>query len=169
MEMNEVWLVTSAGIQCGATRLPSMIEQPGLSGQLKIFIEQEMTMLKTISAALLASSLIAAPAFAAGAKNTTAPTAQTTQSTADVKAGDKTGAKVGAKADINTSTKSKAMNSNARMGKYHKKHISHLRHHKQHKVTALKTGTHAKIDAKAPVKTSAKVGFKQAQPANKRG
>ena len=168
MEMNAVWLGASGGIQCAGNRLLGMIEQPGLSGQLKIFIEQEMTMLKTISAALLATSLIAVPAFAAGAKNTTTPTAQT-QSTADVKAGDKTGTTTTAKAGATTSTKSKAMNSNARMGKHHKKHISHLRHHKQHKVAALKTGTHAKVQAKAPVKTSAKIGFKQAQPANKRG
>jgi hypothetical protein len=55
------------------------------------------------------------------------------------------------------------------MGKHHKKHISHARYHKQHKVAALKTKTHAKIQAKAPVKTSAKVSFKQAQPASKRG
>jgi hypothetical protein len=36
MEMNGVWHVTSGGIQCAETRLLSMIEQPGLSGQLKI-------------------------------------------------------------------------------------------------------------------------------------
>jgi len=141
-----------------------MIEQPGLSGQLKIFIEQEMTMLKTISAALLATSLIAAPTFAAGAKNTATPTAQT-----------QTKADAGAKADLktsattNTNTKSKALNANAKMRKHPKKHVSHLRYHKQHKVAALKTKTHAKIQAKAPAKSSAKVGFKQAQPVSKRG
>jgi flagellar biosynthesis protein FliP len=128
-----------------------------------------MTMLKTISAALLATSLIAAPAFAAGTKNTMAPTAQTTQSTADAKTGATTSAKTTAKSSVATNTKSKAMNANARMGKHHKKHISHARFHKQHKVAALKTKTHAKIQAKAPVKTSAKVSFKQAQPASKRG
>jgi hypothetical protein len=128
-----------------------------------------MTMLKTISAALLATSLIAAPVFAAGAKNTTTPTAPTTQSTADVKAGDKTGATTNAKVGATTNSKSKALNSNARMGKHHKKHISHLRHSKQHKVATAKAKTHAKIQAKAPVKTSAKVSLKQAVPASKRG
>ena len=54
------------------------------------------------------------------------------------------------------------------LGKHHKKHISHLRRHKQHNVAALKTKTHAKIQAKAPVKTSAKVSLKQA-PVSKRG
>ena len=162
MEMNGVWHLTSGGIQCAGNRLLSMIEQPGHSGLLKI-LEQEMTMLKTISAALLATSLIAAPAFAAGTKSTTAPTAQT-QTKADA------GAKSDVKTSATTDTKSKALNANAKIGKHHKKkHISHLRYHKQHKVAALKTKTHAKIQAKAPVKTSAKVSFKQAQPASKRG
>jgi hypothetical protein len=146
-----------------------MIEQPGLSGQLKIRKSKEMTMLKTISAALLATSLIAAPVFAAGAKNTTTPTAQTTQSAADANGDATTGAKSTLKTTAKTSTKSKALNSNARMGKHHKKHISHLRRHKQHNVAALKTRTHAKIQAKAPVKTGAKVSLKQVQPAGKRG
>ena len=121
-------------------------------------------MLKTISAALLATSLIAAPAFAAGAKNTTTPTAQTTQGAADAT----TSAKTGAKTSTATTTKSKALNANARMGKHHKKHISHLRRHKQHNVASLKNKTHAKIQAKAPVKTGAKVSLKQA-PVSKRG
>jgi hypothetical protein len=123
-----------------------------------------MTMLKTISAALLATSLIAAPAFAAGTKNTATSPVQTTQSNADA-----TGAKTDLKTGAATTTKSKALNANAKMGKRHKKHISHLRHHKQHKVAALKTRSHAKIQAKAPVKSSAKVSFKQAQPSSKRG
>ena len=118
-------------------------------------------MLKTISAALLATSLIAAPAFAAGTKNTATSPVQTTQSQADA---------TGAKTDLKTgaATKSKALNANAKMGKRHKKHISHLRHHKQHKVAALKTRSHAKIQAKAPVKSSAKVSFKQAHTSSKR-
>ena len=113
-------------------------------------------MLKTISAALLATSLIAAPAFAAGTKNI----APATQSQADAATGAATSP---------TTAKSKALNANARMGKHHKKHISHLRRHKQHNVASLKTRTHAKNQAKAPVKSSAKVSFKQAQGASKRG
>ena len=74
-------------------------------------------MLKTISAALLATSLIAAPAFAAGTKNTMAPTAQTTQSTVDAKTDTTTSAKTTAKSSAATNTKSKALNANARMGK----------------------------------------------------
>jgi hypothetical protein len=123
-----------------------------------------MTMLKTISATLLAASLIAAPAFAAGSKSTATSPVQTTQSKADATTGAKSDLKTGA-----ATTKSKALNANAKIGKHHRKHISHLRHHKQHEVAALKTRTHAKIQAKAPVKSSAKVGFKQAQPSTKRG
>jgi len=122
-------------------------------------------MLKTISAVLLATSLIAAPAFAAGTKSTATSPAQTTQSKADATIGAKPDLKTGAA----TTTKSKALNANAKMRKHHKKHISHLRYHKQHKVAALKTRGHAKIQAKAPVKSSAKVSFKQAQPSAKRG
>ena len=121
-------------------------------------------MLKTISAVLLATSLIAAPAFAAGKSVATTP-AQTTQSKADTTIGAKTDMKTGAA----TTTKPKALNANAKMGKRHKKHISHLRQHKQHKVAALKIRSHAKIQAKAPVKSSAKVSLKQAQPSSKRG
>jgi hypothetical protein len=164
MEMNGNCRFTSGGIQCAGNRLHSMIEQPGHSGQLKI-LKQEMTMLKTISAALLATSLIAAPALAAGTKSTATAPAQTTESKADATTGAKTDLKTGAA----TTTKSKPLNANAKMGKRHKKHISHLRHHKQHKVAALKTRSHAKIQAKAPVKSSAKVSFKQAQPSSKRG
>ncbi len=122
-------------------------------------------MLKTISAVLLATSLIAAPAFAAGTKSTATSPAQTTQGKADATIGAKTDLKTGAA----TTTRSKALNANAKMRKHHKKHISHLRSHKPHKVAALKTGSHAKIQAKAPVKSSAKVSFKQAQPSSKRG
>jgi len=53
-------------------------------------------MLKTISAALLATSLIAAPAFAAGTKNTATSPAQTTQSKADATTGATTDLKTGA-------------------------------------------------------------------------
>ena len=122
-------------------------------------------MLKTISAALLATSLIAAPAFAAATKSTATSPAQTTQSKVDATTAAKTDLKTGAA----TNTKSKALNANAKMRKHHKKHISHLRYHKQHKVAAFKSRSHAKIQAKAPVKSGAKVSFKQAQPSSKRG
>ena len=109
-------------------------------------------MLKTISAALLAASMIAAPAFAAG----TGKTAQTstvkseqavngTQADTGVKANAKSGAKTSAKTSAKstdktiakTSAKSRALNANAKMRRHH---------HKSHKMSALKSNeTHAKV------------------------
>jgi hypothetical protein len=152
-------------------------------------------MLKTISAALLAASMIAAPAFAAG----TGKTAQTstvkseqaingTQDNTGVKASAKTTAKAGAKTAAKTSAKSGALNANAKMRRHH---------HKFHKVSALKSKkTHAKIGFNGTVKSKpgntnlskvnlgknkthvskihankahSKVSFKHAAPAIKRG
>ena len=77
-------------------------------------------MLKTISAALLAVSFIAAPALAASTdKTAAAPVNKTTATPAA-----KTTAAPVIKAD---QKKSKALNANARMG--HKQ----VRHHRQHK------------------------------------
>ena len=70
-------------------------------------------MFKTISAALLAVSVLAAPALAAApGKTTTAPVNKTTQAPV-IKA---------------EPVKSKALNANARMGH---KHFRHHRHYKQ--------------------------------------
>ena len=75
-------------------------------------------MLKTISAALLAISVIAAPAFAAdAAKTTPAPVAKTTQAPA-IKA---------------VTAKPAVMNANAKMARHH--HRFH-RHHRFHKHAA---------------------------------
>jgi hypothetical protein len=83
-------------------------------------------MLKTISAALLAVSLVAAPAMAAGSSKTTqAPPAKVAQ--------------VKPKADAQV--KSNALNANAKMGRHHVKHVRHHRAHK--KMSAVKTIKHA--------------------------
>ena len=94
-------------------------------------------MFKTISAALLAVSFIAAPAMAASpAKSTTAPVVKTT--TAPV-----------IKAD---QSKAKVLNANARMGRHHVKHFRHHRHHKH--MGLLKTHAAPKLAVKhiAPAK-----------------
>jgi len=86
-------------------------------------------MLKTISAALLAVSFIAAPALAAPAgKTATAPV---------IKA---------------EPVKSKLLNANARMGRHHHKHFRHHRHHKH--MGLLKTHAAPKLAVKhiAPAK-----------------
>jgi hypothetical protein len=91
-------------------------------------------MLKTISAALLAVSVLAAPAFAAGTvKPTHAPVIKTEQ----VK-----------------HMKPSVLNANAKMGRHHK----HFRHHRFHKrIGALKPHQFAKVTIKH-VTPSAKRG-----------
>jgi hypothetical protein len=101
-------------------------------------------MLKTISAALLAASVIAAPAFAAETTTTTpvikADQSQTKVSTtaakpdaglkANVKASDVKASDV--KADAKVDTKSKAMNANAAVTPDEHKTVRKHRHHHKH-------------------------------------
>jgi hypothetical protein len=93
-------------------------------------------MFKTISAALVAVSVLAAPVLAAApgkvAPNTAlkAPLSQTVQRPV-------------IKAD---SAKSKFLNANAGMGHHHHNHIRHHRHHKH--VGALKTHATPKLAVK---------------------
>jgi|SRR5437899_12858753 hypothetical protein len=126
-------------------------------------------MLKTISAALLAASVIAAPAFAAeaGKTTTTAPVikADQTQTKASntaakpdaaVKADAKTGAvksdaKVGAKADVKADSKAKAMNANAAITPDEHKTVRTHRHH--HKHLSAKKSLKAQPDVTKPVTT----------------
>ena len=89
-------------------------------------------MFKTISAALLAVSVIAAPAMAASSDKTTqAPVAKTAQAPA-------------AKTE---QVKPSALNANAKMGLHHKQ----FRHHRSHKhMSALKTHKVSKVTIKHP-------------------
>ncbi|WP_342740399.1 hypothetical protein [Bradyrhizobium sp. B117] len=122
-------------------------------------------MLKTISAALLAASVIAAPAFAAeaGKTTTTAPVikadqSQTKTSTtaakpdagvkADTKAPD---VKADAKVDTKADTKSKAMNANAAVTPDEHKTVRTHRHH--HKHLSAKKSLKAQPDLTKPVTT----------------
>jgi len=103
-------------------------------------------MLKTISAALLAASVIAAPALAAGSgKSTEAP--KTTQAPA---AADKA-----AQVKPTAQVKPNALNANAKMGRHHVKQIRHHRGHK--KMSAIKTHRVSKAT------------IKHVAPATKRG
>ena len=83
-------------------------------------------MLKTLSAALLAVSVLAAPAFAAS---------QTKTALAPV-----------IKAEQVKQIKPSVLNANARMGRHHVRHASHHRFHKH--VGAIKTHTFSKVSAK---------------------
>jgi hypothetical protein len=95
-------------------------------------------MFKTISAALLAVSVLAAPALAASpVKTATAPVTKTT--TAPVIKAEQVKSK-------------KVLNANAQMGRHHVKHVRHHRHHKH--IGMLKTHAAPKLAVKhiAPVK-----------------
>ena len=144
-------------------------------------------MLKTISAALLAASMIAAPAFAAGTGKSTGKTAQTsTVKTEQAPAINGAQANPSIKADAKiakTGSKAGALNANAKM-RHH--------HHKYHKTGALKSKkSPAKVGFNGAVKTKlskaklgktnahvskihaskshSKVSFKHMAPAAKRG
>ena len=84
-------------------------------------------MLKTISAALLAVSVLAAPALAAGTDKTAQ--APVTKSTSTKSA----------------TTKPSALNANAKMGSHHKKHV---RHHRAPKKMAAHKAQSSKIAVK---------------------
>jgi hypothetical protein len=82
---------------------------------------QETIMLKKISAALIAVSMLAAPAMAAGtAKTETAPVTKSVTPAAKPQ------------------TKSSLRNANAKMGRHHHRHYRHHRSHK--KLSAAKFG-----------------------------
>lgn len=92
-------------------------------------------MLKTISAALLAVSVIAAPALAASTdKTATAPAAKTA-----------------APVIKSEQTKSKALNANAKMG-HHSKHVRHHRSHKHMGVVKTHATPRVAVKPIAPAK-----------------
>jgi hypothetical protein len=100
-------------------------------------------MLKTISAALLAASVFAAPALAAGSTDQ-APGNKTTQAPVN-KANQ-------APTNKTTQAKPSTSNANAKMSR----HVKHVSHHRSHKnMSALKTHK--------------QVSTKHAAPATKRG
>jgi hypothetical protein len=108
-------------------------------------LKEETTMLKTISAALLAVSVLAAPVMAAST-TAQAPANKTAQAPAN-----KTAQAPAVKA---TQVKPSVLNANAKMGHHHK----HFRHHRSHKkMSALKTHQ------------ASKVTIKHVAPATKRG
>jgi hypothetical protein len=97
-------------------------------------MKEETTMLKSISAALLAVSVLAAPALAAGsAKTTQAPVIKAEQ----VK-------KPTVKAAQVKQVKPSVLNANAKMS-HHRKHF---RHHAHQRMGALKTHPFSKVTTK---------------------
>lgn len=105
-------------------------------------------MLKTISAALLAVSVLAAPALAASSGKT--DTAPATKTMTDKAAAAKTPAAI----------KPNVLNANAGM---HKHHVQHAQHHRHHKMVDR---YHKKV---AVGKVKSKVSYKPAVSTTKRG
>jgi hypothetical protein len=140
IEMNEVRHRASGWVQRALAKVVCMISEPGHpTGDPRDPLEEETTMFKTISAALIAVSVIAAPTFAATADKT-AQTPVTKTTTAPVA---KTTAAPVIKAE---QSKSKLLNANARMGRHHHKHYAYHRHHKH--MGALKTHASPKVAIK---------------------
>jgi hypothetical protein len=125
--MNEVHCRASEWVQREAPKVAAMIDEPGHpTGRPAIPLKEETTMLKTISAALLAVSVLAAPAMAAGTgKTAPAPVIKAVQ------------------------VKTSVLNANARMGHYHHKHFRHHRFHKH--VGAPRMHQFAKVTIKHAV------------------
>jgi hypothetical protein len=98
-------------------------------------VEEETTMLKRISAALLAMSVIAAPALAADTGKATTPAPVTR--TAPVVKSDKAPEKV--------------LNANAKMGRHYHKHYRHHRHHKHMGMLKVKSPKHASKHVRAKI------------------
>ena len=97
-------------------------------------------MLKTISAALLAVSVLAAPALAANTgKTVQAPVTKSVTATKSAQ------------------VKKDPLNANAKMGRHHKRHHWHHKHHRLHKKMAAKVHKSLKVSAK-PVTHPAKRG-----------
>jgi hypothetical protein len=117
IQMNGIRKSDSGAVQCEAASVVCMIGKcPRVPRGGK---QEEATMLKTISAALVAVSILVAPALA----GTPGKTAQApVNKIAQVEQG-----------------KAKMLNANARMGRHHK----HYRHHRHHKHIGLHK-THAK-------------------------
>jgi hypothetical protein len=95
-------------------------------------------MMKTVSAALLAVSVLAAPVFAA---NTSKPAQAPVTKSATV--------------TPSAQVKKNPLNANAKMGRHH--HVRHHRHHHFHKKMAAKIHKSLKVSAK-PVTHPAKRG-----------
>jgi hypothetical protein len=123
MQMNEVRRCASEWVQRAARKVAPMIDEPGHPTGHLVIAQEETTMLKTISAALLAVSVLAVPAMAAGTGKTAhAPVIKAVQ------------------------VKTSVLNANAKMGH---RHHTHYRHHRSHKhMGALKTQKFSKVTVK---------------------
>jgi hypothetical protein len=130
--MNEVRHRASGEVQRALVKVTSMISEPGHpTGVASDPLKEEISMFKTISAALVAVSVLAAPVLAAAPAKTTQPPVTKTVQAPVIKA---------------DTAKAKFLNANARMGRHHHKHFRHHRHHKH--MGVLKTHAAPKLAVK---------------------
>jgi hypothetical protein len=119
--MNDVRRRASARVQLATPKVAPTIDEPGHpTGHLVIPLKEEAIMLKTISAALLAVSVLAAPAMAAG-RTPHAPAIKTAQ------------------------VKHSVLNANAEMGRHHDKHHRHHHDYAHKRIGTLKQHQFSKI------------------------
>jgi hypothetical protein len=122
IQMNEVRRRASARVQLATSKVAPTIDEPGHpTGHLAIPLKEETIMFKTISAVLLAVSVLAAPAMAAS-RTPHAPAIKTAQ------------------------VKHSVLNANAKMGRHHHKHVRHHPAHKQ--ISTLKKHQFSKVTIK---------------------
>jgi hypothetical protein len=139
IQMNEVYHRASGWVQRRDVTVARMIDEPGhATGTLAVPLEKEMTMFKTISAALLAASMLAAPALAASSTDQ-APAGKTTQAPASKTDQAPVGKTAQTPAAKTKQVKPSALNANAKMSH----HGKHLRSHKH--MGALKTHKSSKV------------------------
>jgi hypothetical protein len=141
MQMNVTPIRTSGWVQYVGLMVSDMTNGKGISRTVDL--EQEDTMLKQISAALLAASLLTAPALAAESKSTSTTPATTA---ATVKASDNTAAKTSNKSV--SAKPADAMNAKAQAtttppttatpaAKPAVKKVRHSMHHRRHHNTTV--------------------------------
>jgi hypothetical protein len=122
IQMNEVRRRASARVQFATPKVAPTIDESGHpTGYLVIPLREEAIMFKTISAALLAVSVLAAPAMAAG-RTPHAPATKTAQ------------------------VKHSVLYANARMSRHHHKHVRH--HHANKRIVMLKKHHFSKVTIK---------------------
>jgi hypothetical protein len=122
IQMNEIRHRASARVQRVTHKLARTIDEPGHpTGLLVIPLKEGATMFKTISAALLAVSVLAAPAMAAG-RTSPAPVIKAAQ------------------------VKHSVLNASAKMGRPHHRHFH--RHHGHKRIGTLKKQQFSKVTVK---------------------
>jgi len=114
--MNEARHRASGWVQRALARFLCMISEPGHpASEPRDPLEEETPMFKTISAALVAVAVLAAPALAGAPGKTTQVPVNKTMQAPVIKA---------------VPVKAKFLNANARMGRHHHRQFRHHRHHK---------------------------------------